>query len=448
MENICKKEKLHKIDFLYISSMVLFFIGWGALRSPILNLKYDQDSLYMDLWFMAISTYSFGALLCYFIGIFKIKKYNSNEKVNIQDYKYKINHYYGLFNFLLIFPLDFGLLFMMQTYDLCPAHYSSILLYLGLAIIFLIFFILRSTKFKRIEHMGLRSFDLNAFLYYLYAAFMLTLNVLGIKMDIVWMKVVIFINFIITNFSVYYPVKAMVYAKDKEEYNPIKTVYKFVRRMIDKRIFFFVGLAFTILLGLFYWIGGVSTVNDQILNIYFIIALFYFGLATLRFFNYFWKKKIDKNNIEEDHKFKSLCKISIYNSIVTLVLTILLGGLLIYIFNDSLKKENQSWFIFVQAGFVGFRMVFLIMDIIKANKCQNPYDIAIAEGSALSTSVMVFSIILSLNLYFGFNEYHKWLSIILVFIILTSGLFITIHELTLGILGLKGKLKVKREEEV
>lgn len=437
-----EKEKLHRIDFLYIASMVLFFLGWGALRSPILNMNYNQDSLYMDLWFMAISSYSFGALLCYFIGIFKIKRYNNSNLV-IEDYKYKINHYYGLFNFLLIFFLDFGLLFMMLTYDLCPAHYSSILLYLALAIIFLLFFILRSTKLKKVDQMGLRSFDFNAFLYYLYAAFMLTLNVFGIKMDMLWMGLVILINFTITNFSVYYPVKAMVYAKDKEEYNPVKTVYKFVRRMIDKKIFFFIGLAFTILLGAFYWLGGVYSVNDQFFNIYFIIALFYFGLAALRFFNSFWKKKID---LSGDNKLKSLSKVAIYNSITTLVLTILLGGLLIYIFNDSLKKESQSWFIFVQAGFVGFRMVFLIMDIIKANKCQNPYDISIAEGSALSTSVMVFSIILSMNLYFGFNEYHKWLSIILVFIILTSGLYITIHEFTIGILGLKGKLKVKEEE--
>lgn len=445
---VVKKEKLNKIDFLYIASMVLFALAFLAIRSPIVDIKYDDNVLLSDVWFSAISLYSLGGIICYILGLIKIRKYNNNPKLNDPEMKYKIIHFFGFFNFLLILPLDFGLLFMIMTSMLFKAQWSSILLFGLITLFFLVSFILRSTLLKKEDQLGLRSFDANSFLYYFYATIMMILNVCQVEINEMWMAILIVINFIITNFSVYYPIKAMVYAKERKEFNPVITVYKFVRRLIDMRVFFFIGLLFTLLLGGFYWIGGYYSITDSLLNIYFIIALFYFGVAIVKFFTYFWKRKIEKGNHKEEEKFKSLCKITIFDSITTLILTGLLGVLLVYIFNDSLNKANQSWFIFIQGGFVGLRVVFLIMDIIRANKKKSPFDICVAEGSLLSTSVMVFSIVISINLYFGFNSIHKIISLVLVFIILSSGVGTSVHCFILGLLGLKGKLEIKEKEDL
>ena len=231
----------------------------------------------------------------------------------------------------------------------------------------------------------------------------------------------------------------MQFAIDKKKYNPVMTVYKFVIGLVRKKVFFFIGLIFTILIGLFYWLGGLYALKDGLFNIFFVIALFYFSLAIVRFFTFLWNKKI--SGLEDSIRFRSQCKITIFNSISILILTILLGGLLFYIFNDSLSKESQNWFIFIQTIFLALRMIFLYMDVKIANQSKNPYNIAIAEGGVISTSVMLFSIVLSLNLYFGFNYIHKIVSLILVFIILSSGLAVSVHTFVLGILGLKGKIK-------
>ena len=429
-----KKKNVSIIDFLYITSMVMFFIAILALRSPILYKDFNQNNQFNDVWFIAITLYAFGSLLCYFIGIFKRKKYASME-----DGIYAINHYYGLFNFLLILPLDFGLLFMIGTNTLFPANYISVILYGVISLFFLISFILRSTLRKRIETIGLRSFDMNSFIYFSYATLMLLLNVLDVDMTTHWVIILVGLNFIITHFTVYYPVKAMVFALDKRKYNPVTTVYKFVMRLVKKKIFFFIGLIFTILIGFFYWIGGLYAIKDSLFNIFFIIALFYFSLAIVRFITFLWNKKI--SGLEDSIRFKGQCKITIFNSISILILTILLGGLLFYIFNDSLSKESQNWFIFIQTIFLALRMIFLFMDVKKANQSKNPYNIAKAEGGVISTSVMLFSIVLSLNLYFGFNYIHKIVSLVLVFIILSSGIAVSAHTFILGILGLKGKIK-------
>ena len=395
-----KKKNVSIIDFLYITSMVMFFIAILALRSPILYKDFNQNNQFNDVWFIAITLYAFGSLLCYFIGIFKRKKYASME-----DGIYAINHYYGLFNFLLILPLDFGLLFMIGTNTLFPANYISVILYGVISLFFLISFILRSTLRKRIETIGLRSFDMNSFIYFSYATLMLLLNVLDVDMTTHWVIILVGLNFIITHFTVYYPVKAMVFALDKRKYNPVTTVYKFVMRLVKKKIFFFIGLIFTILIGFFYWIGGLYAIKDSLFNIFFIIALFYFSLAIVRFITFLWNKKI--SGLEDSIRFKGQCKITIFNSISILILTILLGGLLFYIFNDSLSKESQNWFIFIQTIFLALRMIFLFMDVKKANQSKNPYNIAKAEGGVISTSVMLFSIVLSLNLYFGFNGLYN-----------------------------------------
>ena len=435
-----KKKNVSIIDFLYITSMVMFFIAILALRSPILYKDFNQNNQFNDVWFIAITLYAFGSLLCYFIGIFKRKKYASME-----DGIYAINHYYGLFNFLLILPLDLGLLFMIGTNTLFPANYISVILYGVISLFFLISFILRSTLLKRIETVGLRSFDMNSFIYFSYATLMLLLNVLDVDMTTHWVIILVGLNFIITHFTVYYPVKAMVFALDKRKYNPVTTVYKFVMRLVRKKIFFFIGLIFTILIGFFYWIGGLYAIKDSLFNIFFIIALFYFSLAIVRFITFLWNKKI--SGLEDSIRFKGQCKITIFNSISILILTILLGGLLFYIFNDSLSKESQNWFIFIQTIFLALRMIFLFMDVKKANQSKNPYNIAKAEGGVISTSVMLFSIVLSLNLYFGFNYIHKIVSLVLVFIILSSGIAVSAHTFILGILGLKGKIKEREDIE-
>lgn len=435
-----KKKNVSIIDFLYITSMVMFFIAILALRSPILYKDFNQNNQFNDVWFIAITLYAFGSLLCYFIGIFKRKKYASME-----DGIYAINHYYGLFNFLLILPLDFGLLFMIGTNTLFPANYISVILYGVISLFFLISFILRSTLLKRIETIGLRSFDMNSFIYFSYATLMLLLNVLDVDMTTHWVIILVGLNFIITHFTVYYPVKAMVFALDKRKYNPVTTVYKFVMRLVRKKIFFFIGLIFTILIGFFYWIGGLYAIKDSLFNIFFIIALFYFSLAIVRFITFLWNKKI--SGLEDSIRLKGQCKITIFNSISILILTILLGGLLFYIFNDSLSKESQNWFIFIQTIFLALRMIFLFMDVKKANQSKNPYNIAKAEGGVISTSVMLFSIVLSLNLYFGFNYIHKIVSLVLVFIILSSGIAVSAHTFILGILGLKGKIKEREDIE-
>ena len=435
-----KKKNVSIIDFLYITSMVMFFIAILALRSPILYKDFNQNNQFNDVWFIAITLYAFGSLLCYFIGIFKRKKYASME-----DGIYAINHYYGLFNFLLILPLDFGLLFMIGTNTLFPANYISVILYGVISLFFLISFILRSTLRKRIETIGLRSFDMNSFIYFSYATLMLLLNVLDVDMTTHWVIILVGLNFIITHFTVYYPVKAMVFALDKRKYNPVTTVYKFVMRLVRKKIFFFIGLIFTILIGFFYWIGGLYAIKDSLFNIFFIIALFYFSLAIVRFITFLWNKKI--SGLEDSIRFKGQCKITIFNSISILILTILLGGLLFYIFNDSLSKDSQNWFIFIQTIFLALRMIFLFMDVKKANQSKNPYNIAQAEGGVISTSVMLFSIVLSLNLYFGFNYIHKIVSLVLVFIILSSGIAVSAHTFILGILGLKGKIKEREDIE-
>ncbi|MBQ2472405.1 MAG: hypothetical protein II508_07380 [Acholeplasmatales bacterium] len=435
-----KKKNVSIIDFLYITSMVMFFIAILALRSPILYKDFNQNNQFNDVWFIAITLYAFGSLLCYFIGIFKRKKYASME-----DGIYAINHYYGLFNFLLILPLDFGLLFMIGTNTLFPANYISVILYGVISLFFLVSLILRSTLRKRIETIGLRSFDMNSFIYFSYATLMLLLNVLDVDMTTHWVIILVGLNFIITHFTVYYPVKAMVFALDKRKYNPVTTVYKFVMRLVRKKIFFFIGLIFTILIGFFYWIGGLYAIKDSLFNIFFIIALFYFSLAIVRFITFLWNKKI--SGLEDSIRFKGQCKITIFNSISILILTILLGGLLFYIFNDSLSKERQNWFIFIQTIFLALRMIFLFMDVKKANQSKNPYNIAKAEGGVISTSVMLFSIVLSLNLYFGFNYIHKIVSLVLVFIILSSGIAVSAHTFILGILGLKGKIKEREDIE-
>ena len=433
-----KKNNVCIIDFLYITSMVMFFLAILALRSPILYKDFNQDNQFNDIWFISITLYAFGSFLCYFIGIFKRKKYASME-----DGKYAINHYYGFFNFLLILPLDFGLLFMIGTNTLFPANFISVILYGFISLFFLISFILRSTLRKRTETIGLRSFDMNSFIYFSYATFMLLLNVLNVDMSTHWVIILVGINFIITHFTVYYPVKAMQFAIDKKKYNPVTTVYKFVIGLVRKKVFFFIGLIFTILIGLFYWLGGLYALKDGLLNIFFVIALFYFSLAIVRFFTFLWNKKI--SGLEDSIRFRGQCKITIFNSISILILTILLGGLLFYIFNDSLSKESQNWFIFIQTIFLALRMFFLYMDVKIANQSKNPYNIAIAEGGVISTSVMLFSIVLSLNLYFGFNYIHKIVSLILVFIILSSGIAVSVHTFVLGILGLKGKIKEKED---
>ena len=193
---------------------------------------------------------------------------------------------------------------------------------------------------------------MNSFIYFSYATFMLLLNVLNVDMSTHWVIILVGINFIITHFTVYYPVKAMQFAIDKKKYNPVTTVYKFVIGLVRKKVFFFIGLIFTILIGLFYWLGGLYALKDGLFNIFFVIALFYFSLAIVRFFTFLWNKKI--SGLEDSIRFRSQCKITIFNSISILILTILLGGLLFYIFNDSLSKESQNWFIFIQTIILNF----------------------------------------------------------------------------------------------
>ena len=147
---VVKKEKLNKIDFLYIASMVLFALAFLAIRSPIVDIKYDDNVLLSDVWFSAISLYSLGGIICYILGLIKIRKYNNNPKLNDPEMKYKIIHFFGFFNFLLILPLDFGLLFMIMTSMLFPAQWSSILLFGLITLFFLVSFILRSTLLKNI----------------------------------------------------------------------------------------------------------------------------------------------------------------------------------------------------------------------------------------------------------------------------------------------------------
>ena len=442
MEEIVKKEKLNTINFLYIASMVMFFLAWNGVRLSVLS----DGGVYFNLWFSPVAYYSIGALVCYILGIIKIKKYN-NKKEEIENYKYKINHFFGFFNFCLVVPLDFGLLFMVLTSSNYNVDYLSIIIFTFVTLFFLISFVLRSTIFKRIDEMGLRCFDINSFLYFFYATIMLSIKYLNIEINEGILLILILINFIITNISVYYPIKAMVYANEMVEYNPFTTVYRFVRRIIDMKIFFFMGLIFTILIGLFYLIGGAYSQSDGLINIYFIIALFYFGQVALKYFTFIWKKKSDESLKSEEEKFNTRCKITIFGASVTLLLTILLGALLVYLFNDSVSKQNQIWFILIQAGFVSFRIVFLILDIIKANKKGNPFEIFVAEASLLSMSVMIFSIVLSVTQSFGFNYFHKGVAIVMVFTILSSGVFISIHSFVLGMLGIKGRLKNKKVEE-
>ena len=61
---------------------------------------------------------------------------------------------------------------------------------------------------------------------------------------------------------------------------------------------------------------------------------------------------------------------------------------------------------------------------------------------------MVFSIVISINLYFGFNSIHKIISLVLVFIILSSGVGTSVHCFILGLLGFKGKLEIKEKEDL
>ena len=90
---VVKKEKLNKIDFLYIASMVLFALAFLAIRSPIVDIKYDDNVLLSDVWFSAISLYSLGGIICYILGLIKIRKYNNNPKLNDPEMKYKIIHF-------------------------------------------------------------------------------------------------------------------------------------------------------------------------------------------------------------------------------------------------------------------------------------------------------------------------------------------------------------------
>ena len=61
---------------------------------------------------------------------------------------------------------------------------------------------------------------------------------------------------------------------DKKKYNPVTTVYKFVIGLVRKKVFFFIGLIFTILIGLFYWLGGLYALKDSLFNIFFVILFF------------------------------------------------------------------------------------------------------------------------------------------------------------------------------
>ena len=444
MEHLVK-EKLNKPNFLYIASLVFLGLGFFLTIGPMKNGSYEYQgvTLYGNYMFSTIGLYALVAFLCYLLGIFKIKRYN-NSKKTISDYKYEINNWYGLFNLLIILPLNFGLLIMIITNDLTT--YATLIEVIGYSVItvfFLVSFILRKTLIKSEQDMGLLSFDANSVLYFGYAYIMVLLNYLGIKIDFTILIILFIINIFIVHISAYYPAKAMVYAIKHEEYNPIKTIYIFVRMLINKKVFFFIGLLFTLGLGfIYYWAANLNFNPSYIL---FFISMYYVGVALTRFFSYLWNERIERSVSNIEKKTKSLYKIMLFNSITTFIFTLLLASLFIFIFTDTINKEVSGWFILIQSNFVALRILMTIFDIIRNHKEANPYRLSEALIGLLYTLVLIYSFLLSLFMYFGLKDVLFVFSFILIISNISTGMSISGYMLVRSILGLKGIIKRKVE---
>lgn len=438
-----EKKQLNRPDAMYIVSMVLFAVAAYFSSGPTYHGSYTVNDVtyYGNYWFITIGVYALIGFLCYLLGFIKIKRYNNSSTI-ISNYEYRINSFYGFFNLMMILPLNFGLLFMILTNDVEGyATLMDVFVYFSIAIFFLVDFILRKTILKKKEFLGVCCFDMNSFIYFGYAFLMLLLNYLGIKVDQIVLGALFVINLIIVHVSAYYPAKAIVYATYYEEYNPIQTIYLFIRKLIDRKIFFYIGLAFTSMIGVFYL--TFATEGNRINLILFMISMFYFGVAILRFFGSFWNQKIEESNETQEEKYKSQNKIMLFYSIATFILTILLSSMFIFTFYDKIDKNVSIIFLLFQGNFVSVRIMFTIMDLIKAHRRGNPYTLAAALNGVLYTMVLIYSFLLSLFIYFGFGDYLFLFSIIFIAINLHSSLLIAVYMLFRYIIVKKGVLKRK-----
>lgn len=424
---IKEKKKLNKPDALYIIGMVLFGLAayFSSIPSSSGSITIDGVTYYGNYWFITIGVYGLLGFLCYLLGFIKIKRYN-NKDIVVENYEYKINFFYGFFNLMMILPLNFGLLFMILTNDVTGyASIQMVIVYFFIAIFFLVDFIIRKTKIKTVETFGITCFDVNSFIFFGYGFLMLLLNYLGIKMNWTLLIMLILLNIVIVHITSYYPAKAIVYGIYYETYNPIQTIYLFIRKLIDRKIFFYIGLFFTSMIGLFYL--NLSNNQGKINLILFMIAMFYFGEALLRFFGSYWNQKIEESHETEKEKMKSDNKIMLFYSVCNFVLTLLLIAMFIFIFYDKVDKEVSLLFLLFQGNFISVRIMFTIIDLIKSHRHGNQYTLASALNGILYTMVLVYSFLLSLLTYFGFGDYLFLFSIIYGGINVHSGFLISVY---------------------
>ena len=216
------KEKIHNIDILFIISLFLFGIGSLVCIRPIIYgdlIINDGKNTIGNFMFITIMLYCVSSFACYLIGMFKEIGYNLSSEV-IKDHKYRVNHYYGMWNLIMIFPLSFGMLFMIMTNNINYGDFYTLSFFILCSIFFLISLILRSTILKKEYNMGVRCFDVNNLIFFSYGSLMILLNILKIRVEdinnsslfdsITFISLVI-LNFILTHFMVYYPSKAIVY---------------------------------------------------------------------------------------------------------------------------------------------------------------------------------------------------------------------------------------------
>lgn len=442
-----EKKKLNKPDVLYIIAMVIFILSAYFSSGPTIHgsITVNGITYYGNYWFMTIGGYGLLGFICYLIGFIKIKKYINSNK-NVEDYEYKINSFYGFFNLLMILPLNFGLLFMILTNDVIGyASLFDVIAYLLIMLFFLVDYILRKKVIKKKEAVGLYCFDINSIIYFGYAFLILLLNYLGIKVDMLVLGILFIINIVIVHLSAYYPAKAIVYAIYHEEYGPIQTIYLFVRKLIDRKVFFYIGLVFTSIIGVFYL--NLSYEGNRINILLYMISMFYFGVAIIRFFSSFWNERIERSNSSDEEKYKSQNNLMLFYSIATLVLTFLLGAMFVFVFFDKVDKNVSLIFLLFQGNFVSVRIMFTIMDIIKAHRRGNPYILAVALNGVLYTMVLIYSFLLSLFVYFGFGDYLFLFSIIFIAVDLHSSLILAIYMLFRFIIVKKGVLKQRKQKD-
>ena len=450
------KEKIHNIDILFIISLFLFGIGSLVCIRPIIYgdlIINDGKNTIGNFMFITIMLYCVSSFACYLIGMFKEIGYNLSSEV-IKDHKYRVNHYYGMWNLIMIFPLSFGMLFMIMTNNINYGDFYTLSFFILCSIFFLISLILRSTILKKEYNMGVRCFDVNNLIFFSYGSLMILLNILKIRVEdinnsslfdsITFISLVI-LNFILTHFMVYYPSKAIVYSFYKEEYNPIKTIYKFIKLLMMRHIFFFIGLSFTTILGTIYMILGYKDLTN-INHIYVFISWFYLGMVSLRLITFIWSLNIKYSKSSDIDKMHALYKVMLTNSIITFFLTLFLSSLLFVIYNDKIN-QSASWLVFIQGGFVSFRFIILLTDVIKSRKTNNPYDIMLAGEGILTTLVMIYSFVITILVFFGFINIIPIVSIVIVILLIVISLLLNIDMLIRSIKGLKNKNNIDIIEE-